>query len=131
MVTNKSGAFILGLLIGVGSTWLQPYSDIEFMGVDYRMVMAVSALILSFLYGLFTETRTYTAGLFIGFGIVLALVARIILDWITDTATHDLWALEIAIFVVIAFPSAFIGSYLGELIKGGKQRRRDKKETPP
>lgn len=131
MLTNKTGAFILGLLIGVGSTWLQPYSDIELWGWDYRMVMAVAALVLSFLYGLYTNARTFTSGLFIGFGIVLALIARILLDSLTARASHELWALEISIFVVIAFPSTLIGAYLAELIRGGKKRREKQKGSPP
>lgn len=131
MITNKSGAFILGLLIGVGSTWLKPYSDIEFMGVDYRMLMALAALLLSFLYRLYTRAKTFNTGLLVGLGIVLALILRIIMDSVTARDSHTIWALEIAIFVVIAFPSAFIGSYLGELLQLGNKKRRDQKETPP
>ncbi len=121
MKTLKSGAFVLGLMAGAFSTWFTPYNELEIQGLDYRIIMAVSALFLSFGYRRLTATNTFNTGLFLGAGIIFALVLRIIFDITFQTMAHDLWPLEIAIFVVIAFPSAFIGAYLAELLQWSKR----------
>lgn len=118
----KFGALLLGLLAGALSTWFQPYNQLEIQGVDYRIIMAVTALILSFFYRWWTTASTFTTGLYLGFGIVIALALRIAVDVIFGSVEHDLWSLEIAIFSVIAFPSAFIGAYLAELLEWSKSR---------
>lgn len=118
----KFGAILLGLLAGAISTWFQPYNQLEIQGVDYRVIMSLTALVLSFFYKLWTTASTFTTGLYLAFGILLALVLRIIVDVIFRSVDHDLWPLEIAIFGVIAFPSSFIGAYLAELLQWSKSR---------
>ncbi|GAB2769064.1 hypothetical protein [Salinimicrobium soli] len=117
MSRGKVGAFFFGLFAGGISTWFQPYNEIEIFGIDYRIVMAMAALILAFLYKLWFDAGTVNTGLFLSYGIITALFLRIIADVIVDPTDHNLWPLEIAIFVVIAFPSALIGAYLGELVQ--------------
>ena len=109
-------------MAGAIATWFQPYNQLEIFGVDYRLIMAVAALIFAFLYTLFSGARTYTAGVFIGLGIIAALVLRIVVDWFADSTDHNLWPLELAIFTVIAFPSALIGAYLAETIFWAKRK---------
>lgn len=117
MRTNKFSAFVLGVLAGAISTWFQPYNELDIFGVDYRIVMSVAALLFAFFFSYFSKTKTYTTGLYIGTGILSALLLRIIADIISDSIDHDLWPIEVAIFVLIAFPSAFIGAYLAELLR--------------
>jgi len=85
--------------------------------------MAVAALVFSFLFRLFSRAGTTTTALFIAYGILSALILRILLDVIRDPTDHNLWPLEIAIFVVIAFPATFIGAYLAELIHWTRKRK--------
>lgn len=118
----KFGALLLGLLAGALSTWFQPYNQLEIQGVDYRIIMALTALVLSFFYKWWTTASTFNTGLYLGFGILLALALRITVDVTLRSVDHDLWSLEMAIFTVIAFPSAFIGAYLAELLQWSKSR---------
>lgn len=118
----KFGALILGLMAGALSTWFQPYNQLEIYGVDYRILMALASLVLSFSYRRWTTAGTFTTGLFLALGIILALVLRISVDVLFRSVAHELWSLEIAIFTVIAFPSAFIGAYLAELSQWSKSR---------
>lgn len=117
MRTNKFTAFVLGVLAGAISTWFQPYNELEIFGVDYRIIMSVAALLFAFLFRYFSEAKTYTTGIYIGAGILSALILRIIVDLLSDSTDHNLWPIEVAIFVLIAFPSAFIGAYLAELFR--------------
>lgn len=82
----------------------------------------MTALVLAFFYRWWAAASTYTTGLYLGSGIILALVLRISVDVFLRSIAHDLWALEIVIFMVIAFPSAFIGAYLAELLQWSKSR---------
>ena len=116
----------MGLLAGALSTWFQPYNQLEVMGVDYRIIMAIAALVLAFFYKLLFRSGTVNTGLFIGYGIITALFIRIIIDVIKDPTDHNLWPIEVAIFVVIAFPSAFVGAYLGELVHWSRKKKENK-----
>lgn len=118
----KFGALLLGLMAGALSTWFQPYNQLEIEGIDYRAIMAVTALVLSFCYRMWTTASTFTTGLYLAVGILLALVLRISADVFFWSIEHDLWPMEIAIFTVIALPSAFIGAYLAELLQWSKSR---------
>jgi hypothetical protein len=122
MNRRKGGAFLFGLLAGAVSTWFQPYNQLEIFGVDYRIIMAVAALILAFLYKVLFEANTVNTGLFLGYGIITALFIRIIVDVLNDPTDHNLWPLEVAIFILIAFPSALVGAYLGELVRVSKRK---------
>ena len=122
MKPNKIYALLIGLLAGAIATWFQPYNQLEIMGVDYRIIMSVAALVFAFLFKLISGAKTYTAGVYIGFGIIFALILRIIVDWFSNFTDHNLWPFEIAIFAVIAFPSALIGAYLAELIYWVKRK---------
>lgn len=113
----KAGAFGCGLFAGAISTWMQPYNQLEIMGVDFRIIMAIAAVVLSFLYKIITRAGTVATGLYVSYGILAALLLRIFFDVIRDPTQHNLWPLEVAIFAVIAFPSALIGAYLAELLK--------------
>ena len=122
--TLKGGAFGLGILAGGLATWFQPYNQILLWGMDYRLVMATVSLILAFLYRLFSGAGTLTTGLWLGSGVIVALLARIVFDIIQDPTDHDLWQMEIALFALVAFPSAFIGAYLAELLNWSKAREK-------
>lgn len=113
----KSGAFLAGLLVGILTTWLQPYNELDVFGVDFRIITAIAAVIISFIYRLWTGAGTRSTGIYIGTGIVSAFILRIVYDSFIASSAHNLWTLEIILFVVIAFPAALIGAYLGELTR--------------
>lgn len=127
MKPKKTYALLIGLVAGAIATWFQPYNQLEIFGVDYRIIMAVAALVFAFLYRLFSGAKTYTAGVYIGFGIIAALVLRIVVDLFADSTDHNLWPLELAIFAVIAFPSALIGAYLAETFFWAKRKNMKRK----
>lgn len=118
----KAGAFILGLIAGGAATWFQPYNEILVWGMDYRLLMAIATFILAFLYRFFSSAGTTTTGLYLGTGVIAALVLRIIIDVVGDYTSHNLWPMELALFALVAFPSAFIGAYLAELMAWSKAK---------
>lgn len=122
MKPEKIYALLIGLVAGAIATWFQPYNELEIFGVDYRIIMAAAALIFAFLFKLFSGAKTYTVGVYIAFGIITALVLRIITDTLSGTANLDLWPFEIAIFAIISFPSALTGAYLAEIIYGTEEK---------
>jgi hypothetical protein len=115
-------ALSLGVTGGALFTWIRSYSQLEVEGIDYRVIVAISTLILSFFYRFWTLAGTFTTGFYLSLGILLALLLRIGADIYLKSIEHDLWPLEIAIFSVIAFPAAFIGAYLAELLQYSKRR---------
>lgn len=116
---------MLGLIAGGLATWFQPYQEIFVWGMDYRVVMVITTLIFSFLFKLILKPDTVEAALFIGSGAVTGLILRIIYDVFRDITAHFEWPMEVTLFALVAYASAFVGTYLGELLnwtKKGKSR---------
>lgn len=116
---------MLGLIAGGLATWFQPYQEIFVWGMDYRVVMVITTLIFSFLFKLILKPDTVKAALFIGSGAVTGLILRIIYDVFRDITAHFEWPMEVTLFALVAYASAFVGTYLGELLnwtKRGKSR---------
>ncbi len=114
-------ALFLGLLAGGLATWFQPYREIFFWGMDYRLVMVLAVLVFSFLFKLVFRHETVKVASFIGSGAVIALIFRIMYDVFRDFTAHFEWPMEITLFALLAFASSFVGTYLGELINWSKK----------
>jgi uncharacterized integral membrane protein len=118
MKAHSIYAFFTGLAAGGLATWFQPNQQLEIFGIDYRTIMALAALLFAFGYKYFTDARTSTTGLFVGLGVTIALLLRILINFLTGSTMYAPWRFEIAVYVLIAFPSALIGAYAAELIFG-------------
>jgi len=117
---DKVGITLVGLTIGAISFLIEPYVQTDMPGSFF--IWSVGAFFGSLLLMLFVNEKPPKIALLISLGIALAVIARIIYDTIfVDSTSHNLAPFEIIICGIIAIPSAFVGVYLGLLIKKNKK----------
>jgi hypothetical protein len=115
---NKVGIDItfVGLIIGGIAYWLEPYVRTDIPGSFF--IWSVGAFFWALLLILFVNEKPPKIALLVSLGIALAVLLRIIYDTIfVDSTSHNLAPFEIIICGIITIPSAFVGVYLGLLIK--------------
>lgn len=114
------GITLVGLIIGEMSFWVETYfqSDIPVIFLIWSIVAFFGSLFLK----LFVNEKPPKIALLVSLGIVLSVLLRIIYDiTFVDSTSHNLAPLEIIICGFITIPSAFMGVYLGLLIKKFKK----------
>lgn len=116
MDIDKVGITLAGLIIGVIGYWLEPYVQTDIPGSFF--IWSVGAFFGSLLLKLLVNEKPPKIALLVSLGIALAVLLRIIYDTIfVDSTSHNLAPFEIIICGIITILSAFVGVYLGFLIK--------------
>lgn len=116
MDIDKVGITLVGLIIGVIAYWVEPYVQTDIPGSFF--IWSFGAFFGSLLLMLFVNEKPTKIALLVSLGITLAVIAKIIYDTIfVDSTSHNLAPFEIIICGIITIPSAFVGVYLGFLIK--------------
>jgi hypothetical protein len=112
----RIGITLVGLIIGGLTYWLNPYGE---LGIPESVLpLSLGAFLASFLLKLFEDEKSPKIALLVSLGIALAVLLRIIYDTVfVDSSSHNLAPFEIIICGIITIPSAFVGVYLGLLIK--------------
>ena len=117
---DRVGITLVGLIIGVIAYWVEPYIQTDIPGSFF--IWSVGAFLGSLLLLLFVNEKPPKIALLVSLGITLAVIAKIIYDTIfVDSTSHNLAPFEIIICVIVTIPSAFVGVYLGLLIKKFKR----------
>lgn len=114
------GITLVGLIIGEMSFWVETYfqSDIPVIFLIWSIVAFFGSLFLK----LFVNEKPPKIALLVSLGIVLSVLLRIIYDTtFVDSTSHNLAPFEIIICGFITIPCAFMGVYLGLLIKKFKK----------
>ncbi|HET8865763.1 MAG TPA: hypothetical protein VFM80_08685 [Gracilimonas sp.] len=114
----RIGITLVGLIIGGIAYWFQPYNQMTVLGLHIWLIMGVGAFLSSIVLILYLKEKPLKIAQFVSFGVVLAVLARIIFDitfW--DSTSHNLAPFEIIIAGIVTFPSAIAGGYLGLLFK--------------
>ncbi len=108
---------LIGIIVGGLSYWFIPYGEMNLLGVHIYILMASGAFLGSLILNLLLNEKPWNIALLITAGVLVAVVCRIAFDIIKDSSTHNLFPFEIIAVLFITVPSAFIGSYLSQLIK--------------
>jgi len=108
---------LVGIIAGGFSYWFNPYSEMRFLGIHIYKLLASGAFLGSLVLTLILNGKAWKIALLITGGVIIAIFCRIVFDIIIDSSTHNLFPFEIIIALFITGPSAFIGSYLAQLIK--------------
>jgi hypothetical protein len=112
------GIILTGLIIGGMAYWFQPYNQMTVLGLHIWLIMSVGAFLSSIFLILYLEEKPLKPALLVSLGIVLAVFARIVFDVnYFDSSSHNLAPFEILICMIISFPSAISGGYVGLVIK--------------
>jgi hypothetical protein len=114
------GITLVGLIIGEMSFWVENYfqSDVPVIFLIWSIVAFFGSLFLKF----FVNEKPPKIAFLVSLGIVLSVLLRIIYDiTFVDSTSHNLAPFEIIICGFITIPSAFVGVYLGLLIKKFKK----------
>lgn len=109
----RIGITLVGLVIGGIAYW---YGEIGIPGsvLTWSLGTFLGSLLLMF----FVNEKPPKIALLVSLGVALAVLLRIIYDTIfVDSTSHNLAPFEIIICGIITIPSAFVGVYLGLLIK--------------
>jgi hypothetical protein len=117
---NKEGILstLIGLLIGGLAYWFQPYNQTSVFGVNMWLILSLGVFIASLFLIFALKVKPINIALPLSLGVIIAVLARIIYDttfW--DATSHNLAPFEILFATLIAFPSSFIGVFLGHFIK--------------
>ena len=78
-------------------------------------VMILILILSSFIISYLLPQKVWRWALAIGLGLVAAVIARIFIDLIQGSASHNLFPFEIILSIIISLPLTFAGSYLGLL----------------
>ena len=113
---------LVGIIAGGFSYWFNPYNEMRFLGIHIYKLMSSGAFLGSLIMTLILNEKPWKIALLITAGIIIGIMCRIVFDGINDSSTHNLFPFEIIIALFITVPSAFIGSYLSQLIKYVKSK---------
>jgi hypothetical protein len=107
----------IGFLIGIFSYWFIPYNDINYYGFDFRIIIAICCFIFALISCILIKKQQFLIATLISAGLVLAALLRIIYDTIFwDSTSHNLFPIELFIYVTISFSSSLIGVLFGTII---------------
>ena len=107
---------VVGIIAGGLSYWFNPYDEMSLLGISIYKLMGAGAFLGSLILTLILNEKPWKIAILITTGIIIGIMCRIIFDGIIDSSTHNLLPFEIIIALFISVPSAFIGSYLSQLI---------------
>tara|TARA_R110000787_G_scaffold223423_5_gene331809 strand:+ start:115 stop:507 length:393 start_codon:yes stop_codon:yes gene_type:complete len=113
---------VVGIMAGGLSYWFNPYDEMSLLGISIYKLMGAGAFLGSLILTLILNEKPWKIAILITTGIIIGIMCRIIFDGIIDSSTHNLLPFEIIIALFISVPSAFIGSYLSQLIKYVKSK---------
>jgi uncharacterized membrane protein YeaQ/YmgE (transglycosylase-associated protein family) len=112
------GTTLIGIIIGGLAYWFQPYNQSTVFGINMWVIMSIGAFLGTLLIMIFLNEKPPKIALFVFLGVIIGVVAPIIYDitfW--DPTSHNLFPFEIIFSSLITVTFAFIGVYLGLLIK--------------
>ena len=115
---TKYISIIVGFIIGAITYWFHPYSQLKILTSSIPYFWSFGAFFGSIILILLFQEKPPKIALLISFGVVLAVLLRIVYDitfW--DKTSHNLAPFEIIFCGIITIPSAFIGAYAAYFIK--------------
>ena len=111
-------AIIFGLILGAITYWFHPFSELKILTSSIPYFWSFGAFFGSLIIMFLFQEKPPKIALLVTFGVVLAVLTRIVYDitfW--DNTSHNLAPFEIILCGAITLPSAFIGAYAAHFIK--------------
>lgn len=107
------GFFGSGLLI-----WPVSYENLALASRLFLVSWLVAALAAGVLGRLVTRQSIWGTSAAVGIGFVAAIFSRVVMDWAKDPATHNLFALEAVLALLVGVSGAFVGATVTAQVQG-------------
>ena len=107
--------FVLGFFAVGLPYWLMPYNRINLPDavIGFGLLVVAAAAVLARLYSGKSLMRVL---LVMGAAVPAAVMARVVVEGIADSTSHNLWPLEIIIAAVVGSAAALAGTLLGSVL---------------
>ena len=96
--------------------WLIPYSKLNLpdavLGAGLLVVIVAAALAR-----MYSGRPLWRVVAVIGSVVPTVVLARVVVDWLHDSTSHNLWPFEVVIAVFVGGTAALAGSLLGSLVR--------------
>ena len=111
-------ATLFGLFVGAITYWIQPIENIQILTSNIPYIWSFGSFFGSIILMFLFKAKAPKIALLLSFGVVLAVLSRIVYDIIFwDNTSHNLAPFEIILCAALTLPSAFIGAYVAFFIK--------------
>jgi len=130
MFRNQShwlrAAYLLGFLAAGIPYWLIPYHQVNLPSalISPGLVLVVMAAVL---LRAWLGTPFWKTVRFMGSTLAAAVLARVIVEGLSEPSSHNLWPFELLIALLLGFACAFSGAVLGNLMARLCRQARDHK----
>ncbi len=121
MNTKRKNTILLllaGFIVGVVFYWFKPSYFGDLFDKKPWLLLPIIAFLFSFILGLFMKEKPTRIVFLLTAGAFIAIIGRMIFD----INTHDLFPIEIIMYLILIVPIAFVGVYLSVLIKYLRKR---------
>jgi hypothetical protein len=125
MNTKRKNTILIllsGFLVGAISFWFIPYEALKVWGISTLLLLALGSFLSALILRFYLIEETMRIVFIVTAGAIIPIIGRIIFDEITDLYEHNLFPIEIFMYLIIIVPSAFAGFYLSVLIKYLRKR---------
>lgn len=119
---SKITCFFAGFITGAVFNWPLSYGDIHIWGIDHRYFMVFVTLLLAFVLRIFMSGKIVPIAAFLATGVIAAPAVRILYEIIQEPTSNNLWPIAMALYVLLIFPAAFLGSFLAQMVSRSRKR---------
>jgi|GEM_PF-1727064 hypothetical protein len=115
---------LAGLIAGGASFFAQYLAGAKMSGFNVLYFTFFITFLFAFLLGAFLSVEVPTIAMIFTGSVLLAVIVKFFYDiQFVDPASHNLLPFEIGMYLLVTSPSAFVGAFLGKMVKRGKKRR--------
>lgn len=116
-MNHKIIILLTGLIVGIISYCFVTYNHYFIMGIHIYLLMSLGSFFGTFILKALLIEKPSIISIWLYLGAMTAIMGRIIYDisfW--DKTSHNLFPFELILYTLIISPSAFLGSFLANLI---------------
>ncbi len=107
---------VAGFIVGAAALYPIPYNDLDYWSAIPAAIWAIGLVVVAAGLKFWFRTPAIRTALVTSGGLVIALLARIVVEVAIDPTDHNLWPFEVALAVIVSLPSALAGAFFAKVI---------------